>query len=52
MKLIQATTIAFLVLGALGGDLVTPRGKRKPFIRFKSVSWETLNQHNIKEKKR
>ena len=52
MKLIQATTIAFLVLDALGGDLVTPRGKRRPFIRFKSVSWETLNQHTLDGKKR
>jgi hypothetical protein len=26
------------------GDLVTPRGKRKPFVRSKGVSWETLNQ--------
>ena len=26
------------------GDLVTPRGKRKPFVRSKGKSWETLNQ--------
>ena len=30
------------------GDLVTPRGKRKPFIRSKGVSWETLNQSTAK----
>lgn len=30
------------------GDLTTPRGERKPFIRSKSKSWETLNQYRAK----
>ena len=30
------------------GDIVTPRGERKPFIRSKSKSWETLNQSRTK----
>ena len=30
------------------GDFNTPRGKRKPFIRSKSKSWETLNQSTVK----
>ena len=30
------------------GDLVTPRGKRKPFVRARGGSWETLNQSTAK----
>ena len=30
------------------GDLVTPRGERKPFIRSRVGSWETLNQSTAK----
>ena len=30
------------------GDLVTPRGKRKPFVRSRGGSWETLNQSAAK----
>ena len=30
------------------GDFTTPRGKRKPFIRSKSTTWEMLNQSRTK----
>ena len=30
------------------GDLVTPRGERKPFVRSRGGSWETLNQSTAK----
>ena len=30
------------------GDLVTPRGERKPFVRSRNISWETLNQSAVK----
>ena len=43
MKPIQATTIAFLVVGAWGGDLVYPLQER---------IGGTLNQHTLDGKKR
>lgn len=34
------------------GDLITPRGKRKPFIRSQSKSWETQNQSPTEQPRR